>query len=97
MLFDSDQDNIAHKAGWLVLSPGEAYERQITFNSGVYIFNTGSGWIVWRAKWSSGKSKPTNEKKLATVKTFQNAFNRAQSYVEWRLSSNSGYKKAVGG
>lgn len=95
MLFESDQDNIAHKAGWLVLSPGKAYERQLTLNSAVYIFKTGTGWIVWRAKWS-GKPEPTDEKKLATTKTFERAFDRAQSYVEWRLSSKSGYRKAAG-
>lgn len=82
-MFDSE-DNLARKAGWLVLSPGEAYEMQFSKNSGVYIFKNGTTWIVWRVSWSPGDPKPKSEKTLATTRTFEQAFERAQSYVNWR-------------
>jgi hypothetical protein len=95
-MFDEDEDNLAYKNGWLVLAPGEAYEKRFTVNSAVYIFRTNTSWIIWRAFWVLGNPKPKSEKKLSSHRTFSQAFLRAQSYVEWRMNNHI-YKKASGG
>jgi hypothetical protein len=84
-IFDSEQDQQAYEAGWLVLSPGEAYEKRLTLYSSIYLFKTNTAWILWRASWSPGGPKPRGEKKLGTFKTFEQALERGQSYVDWRM------------
>lgn len=87
-IFDDEQDNLAHRNGWLVLSLGEAYERQLSSVAAVYIFKEGSKWILWRAFWPPGHYKPRTEKKLFSHKDFKQVFQRAESYVDWRLNGD---------
>lgn len=83
--FDMDQDSRVYEMGWLVLFPGEAYERRLTLNSSVFLFKTNTAWVLWRASWSPGEPTPRGEKKLGTFQTFNQALERGQSYVDWRL------------
>lgn len=90
MSFENDQDNRMHKAGWLVLSPGEAYEHRFTLGASVFLFKEEKGWVLWRAYWSPGEPIPRSEKELAVLSNFEQAFQRAQSYVEWRKGRRRG-------
>jgi len=78
-------DQTAREAGWLVLRPGEAYEYVFSRGSAVYVLLIDGLWYVWRASWASGEPTPRSEKTLATSRSFEAAFQRAKSYVEWRL------------
>lgn len=84
-LFDSDLDNMAYEAGWLVLCPEEAYEKCLSHGSSVYILKEDDVWVVWRGSWIDGSSTPTGQKTLAKTPSFGHALHRAERYVHWRM------------
>lgn len=87
MLFSDPQDEKAHKAGWLVLSPGEAYEQRLSLGESVFITKEDSRWALWRGYWSPGVPEPRTLRVIderRVFRTFEQVFQRAQSYVEWR-------------
>lgn len=79
----SNQDLRAEESGWLILKPGEAYERQLSQRSAVYILREGDKWCVWRGYWYQGKSEPQNHKVLIKNTSFENALSRGNNYINW--------------
>jgi hypothetical protein len=80
-------DDLARASKWLVLRSEEAYGKQLTIYSAVYIFKEANGtWSVWRGNWMQSERKPVDEKTLFSGGTFEQALKRANEYVEWRNS-----------
>jgi hypothetical protein len=75
-----------HGNKWIVLQEEEAYTKQLTLSSSIFIFRElDDTWTVWRANWMQDETKPYSEKTLFSG-TFEQALKRANEYVEWRNS-----------
>jgi hypothetical protein len=83
-LFFLEAQEVAKERGWLVLEPGEAYEKRLTPRSALYLFREDDGWCVWRGYWMAGRSEPAEEKTLASGLTFGQALERAEQYLARR-------------
>lgn len=83
------QGERARSEGWIIYPNGEAYERQLSHNSIVYLFLEDDGtYTAWRGTWREGSS-PTSEKVIAKNVNFNSAFLRANEYIKWFLKSQT--------
>ncbi|MCM3724581.1 hypothetical protein M3226_02545 [Neobacillus cucumis] len=73
----------ATKNGWIVYSYGEGFEKQVSTNSLVFLFQEKEGsFTVWRGTWR-GDSFPKTEKVIIANVEFDEAFKRANNYANW--------------
>ena len=80
----NQKDKKAKDCGWMILSPGEAYERVLSKSSSVFILKEKKYWIVWRGYWFyKNNPKPTKEKTIISKATFDTALTRANGYVNY--------------
>lgn len=81
------------KAGWLILSPGAAYEYRLTDNHSLFIWEENGSWTVWRATWYQ-KEQPAKEKTLAEYVGFAEAVRIANDYIQW-FKGGKGRKRSA--
>jgi hypothetical protein len=78
-----EREEQAKKQGWIVFPYGEGFEKQVSWNTSVYIFLEEDGtYTVWRATWYEGTS-PAKESIIIQKVDFETAFERANNYVQW--------------
>jgi hypothetical protein len=95
-------DRKASETGWLILSPGKAYERRLTRNHSVFLFRGPGGWEAIKSKWAPGERTPEKEMTFATG-TFDRVMKEAERYIRWfetlpgmrRLEQPTGTKSAA--
>lgn len=87
ILVNLRQQEVATKNGWIVYPFGEAYEKQVSTNSLVFLFQETDGtFTVWRGTWKGG-SFPKTEKVLISNVEFDEAFKRANNYANWFINN----------
>lgn len=77
-----EYDRKASRSGWLILGPGEAYERRLTRNHSVFLFRGPGGWEAIKSKWAPGERTPEKEMTFATG-TFDRVMKEAERYIRW--------------
>lgn len=83
------QEEQAKSKGWTVYPNGEAYEKQISHNSFVYLFSEDDRtYTVWRSTWREGSS-PASERVIAQKVNFETAILRADQYIKWFLKQQT--------
>lgn len=88
------RDLEAKAAGFLTLLSGEVYQRQISYNSLVFIALNDSGkWYAWRESWSRQEQatacKSVSSKDIVNGLIFDHVMFKAKQYIE-RLNSHTG-------
>lgn len=79
-----EQNDAAKIAQWIVFEFGEMYCKSLGFRTELCIFrNEDETFTVWRGGWRPGESKPSWQKDMVRNTSFQEAFNEANSYMNW--------------
>lgn len=80
----NQKDKRAKECGWLILEPGEAYEKGLSKSSSLFILKNETYWTVWRGYWFyKDNPKPTKEKIIISMVNFDTALARANGYVNF--------------
>jgi hypothetical protein len=88
-LFENKTDKWFYDRGWLVLSPGEAYEYRLYERVSVYAWREKGKWVVYRASHHPG-GKIKYEK---TLKEFSPSDGKGfAKYVAWYIKSQENQK-----
>jgi hypothetical protein len=78
-----EREKLAKQHGWLAFPYGEAFEKQVSRDTSVFIFLEDDGtYTVWRATWSDGAA-PAKESTIIERVDFETALERANNYVQW--------------
>lgn len=76
-------DILAKSKGFLALVSGEAYERQYTEGSHVFVMLEFGRWSAWRETWRAGQAKSISSKAIVEKVPFEVALTSASRYVEY--------------
>lgn len=89
-LFENKTDKWFYDRGWLVLSPGEAYEYRLYERVSVYAWREKGKWVVYRASHHPG-GKIKHEK---TLKEFSPSDGKGfAKYVAWYIKNQENQKR----
>lgn len=79
-----EQNEAAKIEQWVVFEFGEMYSKTLGFRTELCIFrNEDETFTVWRGGWKTGESRPSWQKTMVGNAPFQEAFNEANSYMNW--------------
>ncbi|MBP1934886.1 hypothetical protein [Ammoniphilus resinae] len=76
-------DKKAKQSGWFILINGEAYMKQVSVGSIVFIEKQMKGWNAWRETWGKDDPRSQSVKTLVSGGSFESALTKANEYTSY--------------